>query len=67
MKGCLHFSCTYTITLKNQVVWTMSEIVEWSSGVVKTSTETSYFGTFGTFQTAPKFGSRIYLILLLKS
>ena len=27
MKGCLHFSCTYTITLKNQVVWTMSEIV----------------------------------------
>ena len=34
MKGCLHFYCTYTITLKNQVVWTMSEIVEWSSGIV---------------------------------
>ena len=35
--------------------------------LLKTSTETSYFGTFGTFQTAPKFGSRIYLILLLKT
>ena len=40
MKVCLHFSCTYTIILKNQVVWTMSGLmglVEWSSGVVKWS------------------------------